>query len=173
MSRYPLTIGFPELLRMSSRQRLAFIAIAAAALGAVASQSVRAESFASSASSAGSASVGSLSDSVKGSSNSSTGGNKTAEGAYRVDAVALVDGQPDQLRLTLKPLAPQAGHADTVQVDLPRRALGDQALAAGDRVQVTQRTWGLEFARAENREPFFLALADAWRDGMAARPVGR
>lgn len=158
---------------MSSIHRLATLALAASALAAFTTPAVRAESFASSASSAGSASVGSLSDSVKGSSNSSTGGTKTAEGEYRIDAVALVDGKPDQLRLTLKPLAPQAGHADTVQVDLPRRALGDQALAAGDRVQVTQRTWGLEFARAENREPFFLALADAWRDGMAARPVGR
>jgi hypothetical protein len=158
---------------MSSTQRLATLALAAAALAAFTTPAVRAESFASSASSAGSASVGSLSDSVKGSSNSSSGNTKTAEGEYRVDAVAMVDGRPDQLRLTLKPLVSQAGHADMVQVDLPRRALGEVALAPGDRVQVTERSWGLEFARAQTREPFFLALADAWRDGMAARPVGR
>jgi hypothetical protein len=154
------------------RHRLAAVAVAAL-LGLLGGHAARAESFASSASSAGSASVGSLSDSVKGSSNSSTGGTKTAEGEYRVDAVASVQGHADQLQLTLKPLAPQPGHADTVQLALPRRALGDQPLSTGDRVQVTQRAWGLEFARVENREPFFLALADTWRDGMAARPVGR
>ena len=34
-----------------------------------------------------------------------------------------------------------------------------------------QRAYGYEFAHADTREPFFLALADTWQRELDARPV--
>ena len=160
--------------------------VAWAVLAAAASLSVQADtlgSAASSASSAGSASVGSLSDSVQGSSQSSGGDKKVAAGEYRVLAVTLVDG-PDAgsgplraLRVQLERVPPAAGGAeaaDTVVLRVPEKALGARALTVGDRVWVQERAYGLAFARADDSartEPFFLAVTDAWRRDLAARPI--
>jgi hypothetical protein len=128
-----------------------------------------AESFISStASSASSASVGSLSDSLQGSSRSSSRDDKVAEGDYRILAV---QAEGDRLRLTL---APADARADGFDLRLPRTLVEREGLAAGALLQVRQRAYGLQFARAEARQqPFFLALADDWLHGLAAVPVGR
>jgi hypothetical protein len=121
-----------------------------------------AESIASSASSAGSESVGSLSDSVGASSDSSTG-NRVAAGAYRVVAAApAIDGRQ---RLTLQ--AVQDARR-TFELRLPVQA---DLLQTGDLVEVQERPYGLAFARAQATEPFFIALADAWRGELGLRPV--
>ncbi len=125
----------------------------------------RAESFASSASSAGSASIGSLSDSVRGSSRSSSGDDKkVAEGDYRVLEVADAADRPGHLQLKLQAVA-QPGEEGTLWLTLPRQALAPRGLAAGDVVIARQRPYGVEFARADAaqvREAFFLVLADDW-----------
>ncbi len=132
-------------------------------------------SAASSASSAGSASLGSLSDSVQGSSRSSSGKTQTAEGMYRVLEVAAVPGRPDHrvLRLqALNPVVPAASEELLVQV--PVKSLGAQGMSAGEQVQVRHRVYGLEFARAPQdgpMEPFYLALEEAWQRQLASRPV--
>jgi hypothetical protein len=135
-----------------------------------------AESFASSASSAGSASVGSLSDSVKGSSKSSSGETKVADGDYLVIEVAELAGRPGMLQLKLQATT-QPGDAGQVWLTLPQQALDRQGLAPGDVVSARQRPYGLEFARertresAAGREAFFLVLADDWYRELEARAL--
>ncbi len=142
--------------------RLACLVVAGLATAAAS----HAESFASSASSAGSASVGSLSDSIKGSSNSSSGNNKVAEGDYKIIEVAALPERPGMLRLTLR-----QDDEHEFFLELPQQALGTRGAAAGDTVSAHYRPYGLEFARADTREPFFLVLADDWRRELDARPV--
>ena len=135
-----------------------------------------AESFASSASSAGSKSVGSLSDSLIGSSNSSSGEKKVAEGNYRIEQVAEVAGKPDHLRLHLRLQTEGTAPATTeptgtVQLDLPRAAVERQALGVATVIALRQRAYGMEVAHQATQTAFFLLLADAWRDDLDTRAV--
>jgi hypothetical protein len=127
-----------------------------------------AESLASSASGAGSASVGSLSDSVQGSSNSSSRDRQTAAGDYRVVQVAAVPTRPDRVRLTLLPLAAGAGE---LRLDLPQPTWQAQRLGVGDLITALPRPYGLQIARADTHEAFYLLLADDWRRDLDARPL--
>jgi hypothetical protein len=137
------------------------------------SPALRAESFASSASSAGSASSGSLSDSVQGSSNSSTGNDRVAEGEYRVIEVADVVDRPRHQRLRLEALRREGDAARAwFTLDLPRETVAAHSLSAGHVVAARHRPYGLEFAHARTREAFFLALADDWQRELAPRPIG-
>jgi hypothetical protein len=138
-----------------------------------AAPALRAESFASSASSAGSASSGSLSDSVQGSSESSTGNNRVAEGEYRVIEVADVADRPQHQRLRLEALRREGDAALAwFTLDLPRQTVAAQGLGAGHVVAARHRPYGLEFAHARTRQPFFLALVDDWQRELAPRPIG-
>ena len=131
---------------------------------------VHAESFASSASSAGSASSGSVSDSITGSSKSSSGDDKkVAAGQYRVMEVAEAPGKPGAARLTLR--AAGAGAAGEFFLDLPKAALAERALPAGALVQVSERPYGYEFAFADTRQAFFLALHDAWQRELRSHAI--
>lgn len=142
-------------------------------LSVAAAPALRAESFASSASSAGSASSASLSDSVQGSSNSSTGNDRVAEGEYRVIEVADVADRPQHQRLRLQALQ-RDGDASPAwfTLDLPRQTVAAQALHTGHVVAARHRPYGLEFAHAQTRQAFFLALADDWQRELAPRPLG-
>ena len=140
------------------------------AAGIAAATPALAESFASSASSAGSASVGSLSDSIKGSSNSSAGNNQVAEGDYRVVAVAALAERPGMLRLKMQAAA-RAGADGELWLDLPQQALAARRVAPGDTVSARQRPYGFEFAHADTREPFFLVLADDWHRELDSHVV--
>lgn len=127
-----------------------------------------ADSFVSSASSAGSQSSGSISDSLKGSSNSSSrDNNKVANGPYRIIDVAALPGRDGMTRLTLQADAAQA----SVVLDLPQAALDKQQLAQGDVVHAQNRAYGIEFSRNDTRAAFFLVLADDWYGELATRPV--
>lgn len=146
-----------------------FLRLAATALlGAALAVPAAAESLASSASSAGSASSGSVSNSLQGSSNSSSGNNKVAEGEYRIDAITAVAEKPGFLRLRLQHLA-QPG--TELLLDLPEKTATLAALGVGGHVAARQRSYGLEFATAPAREPFYLVLADDWFRELASRPV--
>jgi hypothetical protein len=142
--------------------RLAALALLAASL----TTTTHAESIgsaASSAASAASSTAGSLSDSVQGSSRSSSGEAKVADGAYRVLEVARAD-KPGQLELRLHAADAKADAAGTFTLRLPEAALGPRGIVAGEVVQVRNRPYGLEFARATEDAlpaPFFLALNDA------------
>ena len=128
-----------------------------------------AESFASSsASSASSASVGSVSDSITGSSGSSAG--TVAEGDYRIVDVAAAE-RPDTLRLKLQHVAHAGEEAGVIYLRVPRSALGGREAAPGGVVGVRQRPYGYEFAWADTRVAFFLALAPDWHRELDPRPL--
>nr|WP_113865847.1 hypothetical protein [Brenneria salicis]NMN90777.1 hypothetical protein [Brenneria salicis ATCC 15712 = DSM 30166]RBP63496.1 hypothetical protein DES54_1119 [Brenneria salicis ATCC 15712 = DSM 30166]RLM30927.1 hypothetical protein BHG07_07725 [Brenneria salicis ATCC 15712 = DSM 30166] len=124
-------------------------------------------SSASSASSAGSASSGSVSDSLSGSSDSSKDNEKTAGGNYRIIDVADAPNRTGFRRVTLQ----GDDTRRSLVLDLPLAVLDKQGLEAGDMVLAQQRVYGLEFARGDTREAFYLVLADNWHDDLAARAV--
>lgn len=125
-----------------------------------------ASSLASTSSEGSSASVGSLSDSIQGSSNSSAG-TKVAEGPYRVIDVAMAPDAAGRMQVRLAAVRGE----QTFVLLLPETTAAQAQLAAGDIVQVRERGYGLQFARADAREPFFLVLEDArWRE-LQSRPV--
>ena len=127
-----------------------------------------AQGSASSASSAGSASIGSLSDSIRGSSGSST--RNVAEGDYRIVDVAAAE-RPETLRLKMQPIAHPGDEAAVIYLDVPQAALGDREAAPGGVVGVRQRPYGYEFAWADTRVAFFLVLAADWQRELDARPL--
>lgn len=144
--------------------RLACLAAFTAALALPAG----AESFASSASSAGSASSGSVSDSIQGSSNSSSPDKKVAEGEYRIDAMTALTEKPGFMRLRLQHLAKPGTE---LLLDLPEKTATLAALTVGGHVAARQRAYGVEFATAPAHEAFYLVLADDWFRELASNPV--
>ena len=146
-------------------------ALFAASFGAAvfAAPFAHADSFASSASSAGSASSGSVSDSLQGSSNSSTGNNnRRADGTYQILEVTPTPGRANSARIAMQ-LGADA--KERIVLDLPQAVADKQALGSGVLVQVKNRDYGLEFARGDNRQAFFLVLADEVYNELAARKV--
>jgi len=153
------------------RPFLSALPLALAACLALHGPAALAASSASSASSdAGSASSGSVSDSFGKSSDSSKGGKNVAAGDYRVVAVAPAAGPEGRTRVTLVAVADAA--AEPVQLFLPAGTALQAGLAAGHVVSATARPYGLEFARADTREAFYLVLEDASFRELKTRPVG-
>ena len=144
-------------------------ALCLAAFAAACAVPSHATSFTSSASSAGSASSGSISDSIGSSSNSSGDDKKVAAGEYRVIDVAQAPAKPDTTRMTLRAVA--AGPARQFTLDVPNRALAQRPVAMGELVQVSERVYGYEFAHADTRHSFFLALQDDWYRDLGSRKV--
>ena len=127
-----------------------------------------AASSASSASSEGSsASVGSSSTSIEKSSNSSSKGDKVAEGDYKVIQVADTT-QPGKLRVTLRATNDSG---EEFALILPQEAATQGKLAVGAVVTAKAHSYGLQFAAADTREPFFLVLRDEVYKELATRPV--
>lgn len=131
---------------------------------ALATTAAQADSFVSSAAGAGSASSGSVSDSLKQSSGSSSGGERRAQGRYRVTEVAQAEG--GKWRLTL-----ERPGAEPLALTLPAQALAARPLKVGEDVQATPQAYGVAFAHADTGRAFFLVLDDAWHRELAARPV--
>lgn len=123
-------------------------------------------SASSTASSAGSDISGSISNSISGSSKSSGGDDKkVAAGQYRVIDVAEVEGKPGSARLKLQ------NEGNEFFLELPKAALAQRALPAGALVQVSERPYGFEFAYADTRQAFFLALDDAWQPELRSHAI--
>lgn len=143
-------------------------ALCFAAFAAACAVPAHADSFTSSASSAGSASSASISDSISGSSNSSSDDDRVAAGQYRVINVAQAPGKPDTIRMTLRAVA----GAREFNLDVPDRALAQRRVNAGEVVEVKERVYGFEFAYADTQRPFFLALQDEWYRELQSHKVG-
>ena len=125
-----------------------------------------ADSLASSASSAGAAASGSVSASLKGSSNSV--GDAVADADYRITDVAAAPDRAGFVRVALQSDAQQQ-----LVLELPAAVFGPQRLGVGDTVRAERRVYGVEFARGDTREAFFLVLADDWHEELAPRLVER
>lgn len=139
-------------------------AILAAALGLAVS--AHADST-SSASSAGSASSGSVSDSLQGSSHSSTGDKRRADGNYQIIDIDQTPGRAGSTRVAMQAGDPQ----QRIVLDLPQAVFAKAGLGRGDLVHAQNRSYGIEFARADTREAFFLVLDDAVYKELSARKV--
>jgi hypothetical protein len=126
----------------------------AAAFGMIAAATgpVRADSFTSSAS-----------------SNSSNRDKRVAAGDYKVIDVAQAPTKADTTRLTLRPASGTTTQDFTL--DVPNRALAARAIDAGAMIHVNERVYGYEFAYADTRQPFFLALQDGWYRELGSRQV--
>ena len=148
--------------------RLQQALISLAMLGAAAGPVLAASSASSASSEGSSASVGSLSTSIEKSSNSSSKGDKVAEGDYRIIEVAAADRQPGKMRLTLRALNPADGE---FFLTLPQEAVLQGRLAAGGVVSARAHTYGLQFAAGTPREAFFLVLQDAWYQELQTKAV--
>lgn len=137
-------------------------------LGGFALPAGAASSAASSASDSVAASVGSLSGSVQQSSNSSSKDRQVTDGDYKIIEVALEDGRPGMVRLTLAalatatPAAAGAAPTENFYLYLPHQVLIESGLAEGATIGARQRPYGLEFDQGQPRRAFFLALNDAW-----------
>ena len=152
-------------MTITSLRRTLFLAAFAAACAAPA----YADSVASSASSAGSASSASISDSIGASSNSSNRDRRVAAGDYRVIDIAQAPAKAETTRLTLRPVSGDAAQEFTL--DVPNRALAARTVGAGAIVHVNERVYGYEFAYADTKQPFFLALQDDWYRELGSRQV--
>lgn len=135
------------------------LALAAGAAGA--------SSTASSASVEGSsASVGSVSGSIQASSDSSSR-TVVAAGTWRVIEIAAAPGPDERLRVTLRAL--EGGQEFALR--LPPATAQQARLAVGDLVQVRERSYGWQFARADAPQPFFLVVGDAVFRDLQSHPV--
>ena len=145
-------------------------ALCLAAFAAACAAPVQAASTAaSSASSAGSASSGSVSDSIGSSSNSSGDDQRVAAGQYRVIDIAQAPAKANTTRMVLRAVA--AGAAREFYLDVPDRALAQRRVARGELVQVNAREYGYEFAHADSKQAFFLALDDNWYRELGSHKV--
>ena len=143
--------------------------LAVAVLGGLLGAPAHAASSTSSLASEGSsASVGSLSTSVQKSSQSSTGGDKVADGDYRVIEVATVQGDAGRVRVTLQAVNGRDGE---FQLILHPDVLQQGRLALGAVITARQQAYGLQFAAGTPREPFFLALRDEWYQDLQTQAV--
>lgn len=144
-------------------------AACAATLAAACALPAHADSTSSVASSAGSASSGSVSDSIGASSDSSSGDRRVAAGEYRVIDIAQAPAKANTTRMTLRAVA--GGPAREFYLDVPNRALAARAVKTGELVQVNERVYGYEFAHADDKRPFFLALQDDWYRELGSKQV--
>ena len=114
---------------------------------------------------------GSISDSITGSSHSSSPDNKQVKGDFRVIDVADVADRPGFVELHLQPVAANATAADEIYLKLPRVAADQGHVGNGAIVTALQRPYGIEFAANQPRAAFFLALADDVARDMKMAPV--
>ena len=140
-----------------------------ALLSAACALPAHAESVTSSASSAGSESSGSISNSIGASSNSSNHDKRVAAGEYRVIDIAAAPARAGTTRMLLRAVA--AGPAQEFTLDVPDRAFAARQVAKGELVRVDERVYGYEFAYADTKQPFFLALQDDWYRELQSQKV--
>ena len=105
-------------------------------------------------------SSGSVSDSVKGSSHSSSPDNKQVAGDYKVIDMAAVADKPGFVELHLLRVAAGTDAGADIYLKLPREAAAQGHVATGATITALQRPYGIEFATAQPRAAFYLALAD-------------
>jgi hypothetical protein len=136
-----------------------FLAIAAALVWSTAMPAVAGTSLGSSASDSASSAASSASDSLKTSSGSSKT-NAVAQGDYTITEVAAVDDKPGSVRLTLQLVADAGGQSNELFLYVPAKVHAQGDLNVGQIVAARTRPYGVEFAKGEPREAFFLVLDD-------------
>jgi hypothetical protein len=64
-----------------------------------------------------------------------------------------------------------AAGAQEFTLDVPNRALAQRGVKTGELVRVNERVYGYEFAYADSKQAFFLALQDDWYRELGSRQV--
>lgn len=100
----------------------------------------------------------SITNSLKRSSDSSSG-RPVAQGDYRVTQVASV--APELQEVTLQAV-PGTGARGELVLHMPTRAVQAGGVAVGEVVAARQRPYGYELTRADTKQAFFLLLDDPW-----------
>jgi hypothetical protein len=113
----------------------------------------------------------SISDSITGSSHSSSPDNRQVKGDYKVIDMADVGDRPGLVELHLQRVAAEATAGDEIYLRVPRAAADQGHLANGAIVTALQRPYGIEFAANQPRAAFFLALADDVASDLKMAPV--
>jgi hypothetical protein len=131
------------------------------ALAVLASPAMAASSAITSISDSIVTSVGSLLGSLKHSSKSSYQATGLAEGDYKIIEVAAVPEQPGMARMTLQAVA-NTNPDDEVYLYLPLKTVESSHLAQGHVVTAFNRPYGIEFAKADTKQAFYLLLEDKW-----------
>jgi hypothetical protein len=116
-------------------------------------------------------SSGSISDSITGSSKSSSPDNKQVKGDYKVIDMAEVTTRPGMVQLRLQKVAATVNADDDVFLLLPRAAADQGHVAKDAVVTAMQRPYGIEFASGQPHAAFFLALADDYVRDLKMAPV--
>jgi len=136
------------------------IASAALLLASFTAPAEASSTTASSASDSASSTASSGSESLKKSSDgSSKATTAVTSGDYEVIDVTRVAERPGTLRLRLQAVADRSPESEFF-LYLPQQTFDAAQLAAGQIVAARQRPYGLEFARGDSRQGFFLVLDD-------------
>lgn len=106
----------------------------------------------------------SITNSLKRSSDSSSG-KPVAQGDYRVTHMAQV--APELQEVTLQAV-PGTGARGELVLHMPERAVQQGELDVGRIVSARERPYGVELARADTHTPFFLLLDDPWYKELQA-----
>jgi hypothetical protein len=86
------------------------------------------------------------------------------DGDYKVIEVAAVADRPGTVRMKLQAVADPSADGEFF-LYLPQQIFDKSPLGAGQIVAARQRPYGVEFARGDTRQAFFLVLDDAaYRD---------
>ena len=128
-------------------------------LAALATPAMSASSTSSAASDSASSTASSGSDSLKKSSDSSSKTTTAAAGDYEVMAVTAAAERPGTLRMTLQAVADRSAQGEYF-LYLPQQTVDRSELAAGQIVTARARPYGLEFAKGNTGQAFFLVLND-------------
>jgi hypothetical protein len=152
-------------MKHSSLNIISSVILASALLPAFASASTSVISLSDSVS----GTVQSVSNSVSRSSNSSSNAVKVAEGDYRVVDVAMVEGQPDKMRLKLEAVA--MANEPQLYLFVPRHDYDQARLNNGQIVTASKRPYGLAFSLAHVAQPFAVVLDQDWKNDLTTHVV--
>ena len=139
-------------------------------LAALAMPAMAASSTSSAASDSASSAASSGSDSLKKSSDSSTKTDAAAAGDYEVMAVTAAAERPGTLRMTLQAVADRSAEGEYF-LYVPQQTVDQSRLAAGQIVTARARPYGLEFAKGDTGQAFFLVLNDDWSADLPSHAV--
>lgn len=139
-------------------------------LAAFAMPAVSASSTSSAASDSASSAASSGSDSLKKSSDSSSKTTAAAAGDYEVMAVTTAAERPGTLRMTLQAVADRSAEGEYF-LYVPQQTVDRNELAAGQTVTARARPYGLEFAKGESGQAFFLVLNDDWAADLPSHAI--
>ena len=147
------------------------LACTALLLAALATPAWAGSSTSSAASDSASSTASSGSESLKKSSDSSSK-DKTAmnSGDYEIVDVAHVAERPGTVRLRLQAIADRSVGGEFF-LYLPQPSFEQAGLAAGQVVAARQRPYGVEFARGDSRQAFFLVIDDDWARDLPSHVV--